>query len=66
MTMFEWSPEQQTALVLIHNWKSSSSSHQIFRLFGFAGTGKTTLTKEIARRSGGAVLYCAFTAKQVW
>jgi len=36
---------------------------QIFRLFGFAGTGKTTVIKEIARQSNGSVVFVAFTGK---
>jgi exodeoxyribonuclease-5 len=36
---------------------------QVFRLFGFAGTGKTTLAKRIAEECGGDVLFAAFTGK---
>ena len=32
-------------------------------MFGVAGSGKTTVTREIARRVKGEVLYCAFTGK---
>lgn len=34
-----------------------------FRLFGYAGSGKTTLAKEFASGLGGMVLYGAFTGK---
>jgi exodeoxyribonuclease-5 len=32
-------------------------------LAGFAGTGKTTLAHEIARRSNGRTVFAAFTGK---
>ena len=68
---FEWTAEQRDALDGIQNWKESCGEeefdgyddNQIFRLFGYAGTGKTTVIQEIARRTNGAVLYCAFTGK---
>ena len=59
---FEWSEEQAAALDLIERWRRSRDK-QIFRLFGYAGTGKTTVTKEIARRAGGNVMFCAYTGK---
>ena len=36
---------------------------QVFRLFGYAGTGKTTLAKHIAEGVDGKVLFAAFTGK---
>ena len=36
---------------------------QIFRLFGYAGTGKTTLARHVAEGVDGKVLYAAFTGK---
>ena len=36
---------------------------QIFRLFGPAGTGKTTLAKTIAAKIGGPVCFAAFSGK---
>jgi len=36
---------------------------QIFRLFGYAGTGKTTLARHIAEDVDGDVLFAAFTGK---
>src|SRR6516164_7176032 len=59
---FDWSPEQRYALGEISMWRNEPDS-QIFRLFGYAGTGKTTIVKEIARRAEGEVLFCAFTGK---
>ena len=36
---------------------------QVFRLFGFAGTGKTTLARHIADENNGEVVFGAFTGK---
>ena len=59
---FEWSAEQCHALDAIHNWRIAPHD-QLFRFLGYAGTGKTTVTKEIARQAGGNVLFAAFTGK---
>ena len=39
------------------------STPPLFRLFGYAGTGKTTLAKHIAEDVDGKVLFAAFTGK---
>lgn len=36
---------------------------QVFRLFGYAGTGKTTLAKQIANGLNGEVIFAAYTGK---
>ncbi len=36
---------------------------QVFRLFGYAGTGKTTLAQHLAEGVDGEVLFAAFTGK---
>lgn len=59
----EWSPQQEQALSAIAKWLSSRSSSRVFKLFGFAGTGKTTLISEIANLVKGQVLYMAYTGK---
>src|SRR5882757_910115 len=62
-----WSTQQEQALVAVRQWFIDPNSPQIFRLFGFAGTGKTTLSQEIANLieddGDGKVLYAAFTGK---
>jgi exodeoxyribonuclease V len=62
-----WSAQQEQALVAVRQWFIDPASPQIFRLFGFAGTGKTTLSQEIANLveddGDGKVLYGAFTGK---
>lgn len=57
----EWSRDQLAALDAVYMWLDLGSE-QVFRLFGPAGTGKTTLAKKIAERSG-SVLFAAYTGK---
>lgn len=57
-----WSPEQDAALKAVSAWLKSGEN-QVFRLFGFAGTGKTTLAKAIAEDVDGEVAFGAFTGK---
>lgn len=59
----EWSPQQADALKKIKRWALDRSAPQIMRVFGYAGTGKTTLAKEIANTVKGDVLYMTFTGK---
>jgi len=58
-----WSSQQEQALAQVKTWLRDSSAPQVFRLFGYAGTGKTTLAKEIADMVGGKIIYGAFTGK---
>lgn len=58
-----WSPQQDAALRAVTRWLRDPRGTQVFRLFGFAGTGKTTLAKQIAADSGRVVQYAAFTGK---
>jgi ATP-dependent exoDNAse (exonuclease V) alpha subunit len=57
-----WSPQQVAALDDIGEWLDAKD-RAWFYLAGYAGTGKTTLAKEIARRAGGSVAFGAFTGK---
>ena len=57
-----WSPEQEAALKSVREWLKDPDQ-QIYRLFGFAGTGKTTLAKELASGIEGQVLFGAYTGK---
>lgn len=56
------SPQQDAALRAVARWLQRGDS-QVFRLFGFAGTGKTTLALKIAEAVDGDVLFAAFTGK---
>lgn len=59
----DWSPQQAAALAAVDKWARDRRGPQIFKLFGFAGTGKTTLAKHIAEGIDGQVLFAAFTGK---
>jgi exodeoxyribonuclease V len=62
--MPSFTPQQDGALRAIARWWTSGSDRApIFRLFGYAGTGKTTLARHIAHGIDGKVLYAAFTGK---
>jgi exodeoxyribonuclease-5 len=58
-----WSPQQDQAIKAVKDWLADKRSPQIFRLFGYAGSGKTTLAKHMAEDVDGEVLYMAFTGK---
>jgi exodeoxyribonuclease-5 len=59
-----FTPHQDAALVAAANWlKAARGRAPIFRLFGYAGTGKTTLAKHLAEGVKGKVLFAAFTGK---
>ncbi|WP_298951226.1 AAA family ATPase [uncultured Methylobacterium sp.] len=55
-------PQQEAALKAVSDWLRQGSP-QVFRLFGFAGTGKTTLARRLAEDVEGGVLFCAYTGK---
>ncbi len=57
-----WSPGQDAALQAVSAWLKRGRP-QVFRLFGFAGTGKTTLAKQIAEDVAGEVAFGAYTGK---
>lgn len=44
-------------------WLRNPDGKQVFRLFGYAGTGKTTLAKHLAEGVEGGVLFGAYTGK---
>jgi exodeoxyribonuclease-5 len=56
------SPQQDAAIRAVARWLKAGTP-QVFRLFGYAGTGKTTLAKTIAEGVDGEVLFAAFTGK---
>lgn len=58
-----WSPQQDQALTNVSRWLKDGGSQQVFRLFGYAGTGKTSLAKHLAEGVDGEVLFGAFTGK---
>ena len=58
----KFSPQQDDALVAVDRWLKAGE-RQVFRLFGYAGTGKTTLARHLAEGVEGDVLFAAFTGK---
>lgn len=58
----QWSPQQDDALKAVGCWLKAGD-RQVFRLFGYAGTGKTTLARHIAEDAGGDVVFAAYTGK---
>jgi len=58
----QWSPQQEDALARVSAWLKSGRP-QVFRLFGYAGTGKTTLARHFAEGFKGEVAFGAFTGK---
>ena len=65
--MAEFTPHQDAALKAAATWlkdkPGKGSTPPIFRLFGYAGTGKTTLARHLAASVKGRVLFAAFTGK---
>lgn len=64
--MTNFSPEQDDALIAVSRWlaaKPGRGAPQVFRLFGYAGTGKTTLAQHVAADLDGDTRFCAFTGK---
>ena len=72
---FAPSPQQAAAIAAIVRWyRTPNRRQQVFRLFGYAGSGKTTITQyainalglnPMSRQGGcaGGVLFAAFTGK---
>ncbi|MEZ5812140.1 MAG: ATP-dependent RecD-like DNA helicase [Rhizobiaceae bacterium] len=58
----EFSPQQDRALRDVSSWLKRGD-RQVFRLFGYAGTGKTTLARYFAEHVDGDVQFAAFTGK---
>lgn len=58
----KWSPQQDAALRSVRRWHASGDE-QVFRLFGYAGTGKTTLARQVAEDINGRTLFGAYTGK---
>ena len=63
--MVDFTSEQRSAIdrgtAYLDNFEFNRQ--EVFRLFGPAGTGKTTLAKEITRRTNRKVMFMAYTGK---
>ena len=58
----QWSPQQEVALAAVSRWLKAGEA-QVFRLFGYAGTGKTTLARHVAESADRGVVFAAYTGK---
>jgi len=59
-----WTNQQSAALKTVDYWfKNDTATKQVFRFFGYAGTGKTTLAKHLAEGIEGRVIFAAYTGK---
>jgi exodeoxyribonuclease-5 len=63
--MTTWTAQQEEALDAARRWIDApvDSVSQVFRLFGYAGTGKSTIAHELRDHVGGAAVACAYTGK---
>lgn len=60
----KFSPQQTDAITAVKHWlENDAKDKQVFRLFGYAGTGKTTIARHLAEGLDGDVCYAAFTGK---
>lgn len=68
----KWSPQQVEGIAVARGWLMQCAaeirqgrrlSQPILRIFGFAGTGKTTIARHLADGADGPTCYCAFTGK---
>jgi exodeoxyribonuclease V len=57
------SDEQHKAVRAIHEWRRESHRKQVFRLFGAAGTGKSTIINHLCRELHGGVCIATYTGK---
>jgi len=62
-----FTPHQDAALSTVAAWLKAKPGRggtpTVFRLFGYAGTGKTTLARHVAEGVDGKVSFAAFTGK---
>lgn len=54
---------QQAAIDSVARWYRDPTANQVYRLFGYAGTGKTTLARHIAASLGINPAYAAYSGK---
>lgn len=59
----KWGGQQAQALDAVADWVADRRGPQVFKLFGWAGTGKTTLARHFVEASGVPAVYGAFTGK---
>lgn len=57
----QYSPQQEAALAAVRAWMADPNGKPFFRLDGYAGTGKTTIAREIYNEFRSVA--CAYTGK---
>lgn len=64
----EWSPQQETVLRDCAAWlrRPYDPEEQIYLIFGYAGTGKTTIAKHLADDMDLQVQFAAYTGKAAY
>ncbi|XTZ17071.1 AAA family ATPase [Micromonospora echinospora] len=63
----EFSDQQTDAIRKVVDWYTSADPRQqVFRLFGYAGTGKTTIARHIVDSLGVTAEFAAFTGKAAY
>jgi exodeoxyribonuclease-5 len=55
--------KQEAAVRAASEWVTGGAPGNVFRLFGYAGTGKTTVARHIKVGEGKTILYGAYTGK---
>ncbi len=58
----DWTREQAAAIDRVGRWLKDGDE-PVFRLFGYAGVGKTTLARHVAEAADGETAFAAFTGK---
>lgn len=59
-----FSKQQDKAIQAVGDWfKNRTKEQQVFKLFGYAGTGKTTIAKHFTQFVDGSTRFAAFTGK---
>ena len=58
----DWTREQADAIDRVGRWLKDGEQ-PVFRLFGYAGVGKTTLARHVAEAADGETAFAAFTGK---
>lgn len=58
-----WTPQQDVVLRDCTRWVSAKRGEQVMYVAGFAGTGKSTLAKELVESSKRGWLYAAYSGK---
>jgi exodeoxyribonuclease-5 len=60
------SAKQDEAIRAVNYWYKKEPDKQVFKLMGWAGTGKTTLAQHFADTCGGQVGFAAYTGKAAY